>query len=148
MMNFKLNLMSNTKNTNFGKTNVIKNSNILLQQQHPYHLVDPSPWPLVTAISSLGLTTGTVMYMHANNGGGFLAFFSFVMLIVCMGLWWRDVVREATFEGHHTFAVQQGFIYCIRNYVFRSIFLGIFSREFSSKYRNWCCMASKRNYPI
>lgn len=112
MMSSNLKLINiNTKNindTSFGKSTISKNSNILLQQQHPYHLVDPSPWPLLTSICALGLTTGTVMYMHANNGGGFLAFLSFVMLVVCMGLWWRDVIREATFEGHHTLAVQHG----------------------------------------
>ena len=83
----------------------------LLQQQHPYHLVDPSPWPLVTSICAFGLTTGGVMYMHAYSGGNFLYKFSLIMLIVSMGLWWRDVIRESTFEGHHTKAVQTGLRY-------------------------------------
>jgi heme/copper-type cytochrome/quinol oxidase subunit 3 len=115
MMSLNFILKSNSiqymTDLSFKKSNGGKNSNILLQQQHPYHLVDPSPWPLVTSISALGLTTGTVMYMHANIGGGFLSFFSFVMLLVSMILWWRDVIREATFEGHHTAAVQQGLRY-------------------------------------
>jgi len=25
-----------------------------------------------------------------------------------MFVWWRDVIREATFEGHHSFVVQRG----------------------------------------
>ena len=25
-----------------------------------------------------------------------------------MAIWWRDVIREATFEGHHTTYVQKG----------------------------------------
>jgi hypothetical protein len=25
-----------------------------------------------------------------------------------MYVWWRDIIREATFEGQHTFVVQQG----------------------------------------
>ena len=31
---------------------------------HPYHLVDPSPWPLVGSLSALLLTGGGVMWMH------------------------------------------------------------------------------------
>ena len=33
-------------------------------QKHPYHLVDPSPWPLVTAMSLLVLAYGFVLFMH------------------------------------------------------------------------------------
>ena len=30
-------------------------------QKHPYHLVDPSPWPLVTAASLLILAYGFII---------------------------------------------------------------------------------------
>ena len=36
-------------------------------QKHPFHLVDPSPWPLVASIGGLGMTFGGVMsvsYTH------------------------------------------------------------------------------------
>ena len=36
---------------------------------HPYHLVDPSPWPLVGAISALVLAVGAIMYMHEIDTG-------------------------------------------------------------------------------
>lgn len=80
-------------------------------QKHPFHLVDPSPWPISTAFSALGFLTGAVMYMHAYTGGFALFLFGFVLLVTCMGLWWRDVVREGTFQGHHTKAVQLGLRY-------------------------------------
>ena len=62
---------SGLNTTNFSKKHgVEKNLSIVLQQQqHPFHIVDPSPWPLVIVIFALGLTTGTVMYMHSNRGG-------------------------------------------------------------------------------
>lgn len=76
--------------------------------RHPFHIVDPSPWPIFTAFNLLGLTIGLVLYMHRYHGG-FLCFaFHFVLLFLMTGLWWRDVVREATFEGHHTSYVQLG----------------------------------------
>ena len=89
----------------------IKELNIALQQQQPFHLVDPSPWPILTAFSTLGLTTGGVMYMHSFSGGGFLATFSFVVLVAILGLWWQDIVLEATYEGKHTLLVRQGLRY-------------------------------------
>jgi len=76
--------------------------------QHPFHLVPQSPWPFVTSISVLTVTIGAVMYMHSYQMGGFTLGFGLILLIFMMGMWWRDVVREATYEGRHTQAVQRG----------------------------------------
>jgi len=75
---------------------------------HPYHLVDPSPWPYLSASGALGLTFGVALYMHKFENGGLLALISITFIITIMFLWWRDVVREATYQGQHTKAVQKG----------------------------------------
>jgi cytochrome c oxidase subunit 3 len=77
-------------------------------QNHGFHLVDPSPWPILTSFSVLMLTLGTVLYMHGYAGGLFLSKFGLFMVVLMSALWWRDVVREGTFEGQHTIIVQQG----------------------------------------
>jgi len=77
-------------------------------QQHPYHLVDPSPWPLTASLGALGLTSGLVMWFHAYVGGGELLTFGLIGVLFTMYVWWRDIVREATFEGQHTLWVQKG----------------------------------------
>lgn len=77
-------------------------------QQHPYHLVDPSPWPFFTALGVFRVTTGGVRYRHQYATGGALLFAGVCFVSLCRGRWWRDVVREATFQGHHTRAVQTG----------------------------------------
>jgi cytochrome c oxidase subunit 3 len=77
-------------------------------QRHSFHLVDPSPWPLISAFSALLFTFGTVLYMHGYFGGSFLAQLGFFMILFMMFCWWRDVVREATIEGQHTQSVQDG----------------------------------------
>jgi len=76
--------------------------------KHSFHLVDPSPWPLFSAFSALMVTFGGVLYMHGYLGGSFLLKFGFGMIIFMMYCWWRDIVREATFEGQHTITVQNG----------------------------------------
>jgi len=77
-------------------------------QAHPFHLVDPSPWPFVGAMSTLMTTIGAAMYMHSFVGGAYLLPLGIIMVMVSMIVWWRDVIREATFEGHHTYIVQKG----------------------------------------
>jgi cytochrome c oxidase subunit 3 len=86
-------------------------SNNHVIQRHPYHLVDPSPWPLVGALATLATTVGGVMYMHKYSGGGLVLSIGFSMILYTMFVWWRDVIREATFEGHHTSVVQVGLRY-------------------------------------
>lgn len=79
-----------------------------MTQKHPFHLVDPSPWPLRGATSAFMMTTGGVRYMHGYSGGGSVLTFGFVRLLTTMAVWWRDVIREGTFEGQHTTLVQLG----------------------------------------
>ena len=75
-------------------------------QKHPWHLVDPSPWPVVGATAALLLTFGGVMFMHQVTAWIMVA--GLALTVVTMVMWWRDVVREATFQGHHTSPVQIG----------------------------------------
>jgi cytochrome c oxidase subunit 3 len=79
-----------------------------MKKYHPFHLVNPSPWPALSALSALSLIVTLVGCFH-NYVGSFAEFaFSLSNLAVVAGLWWRDVVREATFGGHHTVGVQRG----------------------------------------
>lgn len=46
--------------------------------------------------------------MHSFKLGGLTLLFGLIYLTVIASLWWRDVIREATFEGSHTAKVQTG----------------------------------------
>src|SRR5260221_13443003 len=75
--------------------------------KHPFHLVDPSPWPLLGALSGGALAAGTVLYMH--GAGPWLMIVGLLFVLGCMFLWWRDVVRESTV--FHNAIVQIGLRY-------------------------------------
>ena len=79
-----------------------------IDTRHPFHLVDPSPWPLFASIGAFAATSGGVMYFHGYSGGGLLHITGMATIIYTMYVWWRDIVREGTFEGQHTYMVQQG----------------------------------------
>lgn len=80
-----------------------------LKNRHFFHIVDKSPWPLTTSISLLFLTSSAVLWFHTGVSDFFS--FSFISLILSSILWFRDVVREGTFEGHHTRQVQTSLKY-------------------------------------
>jgi cytochrome c oxidase subunit 3 len=82
-------------------------------KHHDYHLVDPSPWPLVGSVSAFIMAVGAIIWMKSLGGGpGVLGMhgpwvFAFGMLgvLYTMFMWWRDVIKEAN-KGDHTPIVQ------------------------------------------
>jgi cytochrome c oxidase subunit 3 len=72
---------------------------------HPYHMVKPSPWPVVGATAAGCLLGGGVLYMHGEHI--WLMAIGFALVLATMYLWWRDVIREAA-AGDHTVAVTRG----------------------------------------
>ena len=79
-----------------------------IKTKHSWHLIDPSPWPILTSTGAFITTTGLVMYMHSYQNGWFVLFNGLIILLSSTYMWWRDVVREATFEEQHTYSVQRG----------------------------------------
>ena len=75
--------------------------------QHYFHIVDRSPWPLVVAMTLFLTAVGAAKWFHYEDTGRTLLF-GFLLTTLTLILWWRDVVREGTFEGHHTNVVQKG----------------------------------------
>ena len=75
--------------------------------QHYFHIVDRSPWPLLVAASLFITAVGAGKWFHYDDSGLTLLF-GFTLTTFNLIFWWRDVVREGTFEGHHTLVVQKG----------------------------------------
>ncbi|WP_238121599.1 MULTISPECIES: cytochrome c oxidase subunit 3 [unclassified Xanthobacter] len=75
---------------------------------HDYHMVPPSPWPIIGSVSALLLTGGAVVWLHGGT--------SLVMLAGLLGVlytmfgWWRDVILEG-YRGFHTQVVDLGLRY-------------------------------------
>ncbi len=86
-----------------------ENPVVVGSHKHQYHLVDPSPWPLVGSIASLVLVAGTLMWFV--DKGPWVLVLGLLMVLGTMFLWWRDVVNEAEHQGHHSPIVQIGLRY-------------------------------------
>nr|QCC70788.1 cytochrome c oxidase subunit III [Coryphaena equiselis]WNH38473.1 cytochrome c oxidase subunit III [Coryphaena equiselis]BAN83132.1 cytochrome c oxidase subunit 3 [Coryphaena equiselis] len=98
----------------------------MTHQMHPYHMVDPSPWPLTGAAAAMLMTSGLAIWFHFHST--ILMTLGLVILILTVYQWWRDVVREGTFQGHHTFPVQKGLRYGMILFITSEVlfFLGFF----------------------
>ena len=82
--------------------------------KHDYHLVNPSPWPLIGSISATVMALGGVTWMKGMFGlpqhTAWLFFAGLAGVLFTMIVWWRDVVMEAN-TGDHTPVVSIGLRY-------------------------------------
>ena len=85
-----------------------KNFNKLKNEQHPFHLVDVSPWPFMLSLALLNLALSFLCYFHYFKNGSYHFLLSFSILVFYLFMWFADIILESTYEGHHTFKVQQG----------------------------------------
>lgn len=92
----------------------------MTHQTHAYHIVNPSPWPLTGAISALLLTSGLVIWFHYNSTT--LLSLGLLGNILTIYQWWRDIIREGTYQGHHTPIVQKGLRYGIILFIISEVF--------------------------
>ena len=77
----------------------------------PYHLVDPSPWPLLSAFAAGTMAIGGAMFMHKIAMGHAILIAGFLSVLTCMFFWWRDVIKEAVHLKLHSPIVKIGFRY-------------------------------------
>lgn len=77
------------------------------EKTHPYHLVDPSPWPAMMAVAVLVMVVGLATSFHQYPNAGIVLAFGFCFVLYGMFLWWRDVLRESNAD-YHTPRVQTG----------------------------------------
>lgn len=103
-------------------------------QNHPFHLVSPSPWPLYTSISLFLLTSSAALFMHGFEFFGYIVIINLINVAYSMGLWFRDVISEGTYLGNHTSAVQRGLNIGVGLFIVSEVFffLAIFWAFFHS----------------
>ena len=89
----------------------LKNSKSIKAERHGYHIVEPSPWPFITATSIANLVMLCLFYFHYFKITNYWIFFVITYFSLVIGMWFRDVVVEATFQGFHTSDVQRGLRY-------------------------------------
>nr|AMW67974.1 cytochrome c oxidase subunit III [Balmes birmanus] len=94
-----------------------------IHSNHPYHLVDYSPWPLTGALGALFTTTGMIKWFHQYDNS-LLILGNFIMILT-MIQWWRDVTREGTFQGLHTMEVTTGLRWGMILFIISEIFFFI-----------------------
>ena len=74
-------------------------------KNHDYHIIDPSPWPIIASFSALAAAGGFIFWMRDVSWAPWVFGLGIAGILYTMYAWWSDVVQEAE-TGHHTPVVQ------------------------------------------
>nr|YP_009034276.1 cytochrome c oxidase subunit III [Leiolepis reevesii]AHZ61478.1 cytochrome c oxidase subunit III [Leiolepis reevesii] len=98
----------------------------MTHQMHPFHMVNPSPWPILATMATFTLTSGLTIWMHMKTMTLLNLGLTSIMLTAYQ--WWRDIVREGTHQGHHTPKVQKNLRYGMILFILSEVlfFFGFF----------------------
>jgi cytochrome c oxidase subunit 3 len=87
-------------------------------KNHDYHILQPSIWPFLGAVSAFVMLFGAVIWMHGS--GPYMFLIGLVGVLYTMYGWWSDVVGESR-AGDHTpvvrISLRYGFILFIMSEV-------------------------------
>nr|ALO76904.1 cytochrome c oxidase subunit 3 [Trixagus sp. TRI01] len=74
-----------------------------MYKNHPFHMVENSPWPLIISLNLLNSMISMILWMHMTEYK--MLIISMLILLINSFQWWRDITRESTFQGNHTMKV-------------------------------------------
>nr|AVT44058.1 cytochrome c oxidase subunit III [Podagrion sp. JY-2018] len=77
-----------------------------LMLSQPYHLVTLSPWPILMSFSIMVMLIGVMNWFH--NFSLLIMLFGLILSVMVVYQWWRDVIRESSFQGFHVKFVVNG----------------------------------------
>jgi cytochrome c oxidase subunit III len=72
--------------------------------KQPYHVPDPSPWPIVGAVGGFLTVFGIILAAH--YGTYVVLALGVITVLVTMFFWWRDVLKEGAVPGAHSTIVR------------------------------------------
>nr|YP_009480360.1 cytochrome c oxidase subunit III [Gasteruption parvicollarium]ALJ93743.1 cytochrome c oxidase subunit III [Gasteruption parvicollarium] len=78
----------------------------MTKSNFPFHMVSQSPWPILTSMSLMVMLMGSSIFFSYSNS--IILFIGISSTILCMYQWWRDIIRESTYQGFHTKLVCKG----------------------------------------
>ena len=90
--------------------------------KHPFHIVNPRPWPMLRATGAFYMARGISSSINQFETYVILWKIGFFLVLISIYQWWRDVRREATFQGKHTIRVEGGIRLGMVLFIVREVF--------------------------
>nr|DBA43746.1 TPA_asm: COX3 [Bombus skorikovi] len=74
-----------------------------MKKNFPFHMVTLSPWPIMISFNLMNLMLSLISWIYLQNF--FFLMFNLFNFMMTLMMWFRDIIRESTFQGHHSFYI-------------------------------------------
>lgn len=105
------------------------------KKSHDYHIVSPSPWPILLSTTLLLIAVGLVSFIHRWFYGKFVLSLGVFLFFLTLYMWCKDVIQEAIRDKAHTEIVKNGLRFAMLLLIISELMM--FSAFFISFIKSW-----------
>lgn len=95
----------------------------MIKINQPYFILNLRPWPILAAINICNLIISNLIII--NYKFNIILIINFILIFIISIIWWRDVIRERTFQGNHNFYIINLLKFGIVLFIISELFLFI-----------------------
>lgn len=95
----------------------------MIKINQPYFILNLRPWPILISINSFNFLISNIIII--NFKFNLIRLLNLIIMILISIIWWRDIIRERTFQGNHNFYIINLIKLSIILFIISEIFLFI-----------------------
>lgn len=75
----------------------------MIKINQPYFLLNLRPWPILISFNSFNIIISNIIIINFKIN--YFSITNLIIILLIATLWWRDIIRERTFQGNHNFYI-------------------------------------------
>lgn len=75
----------------------------MIKINQPYFILNLRPWPILISFNAFNLLISNIIIINFKIN--IFSFINLIIIFIISSLWWRDIIRESTFQGNHNFYI-------------------------------------------
>lgn len=95
----------------------------MIKINQPYFILNLRPWPILTSINIFNFIISNLIIINFKLN--LILILNLIILILVSISWWRDIIRERTFQGNHNFYIINLIKFRIILFIISELFLFI-----------------------
>nr|AKM70187.1 cytochrome oxidase subunit III [Chaitophorus saliniger] len=89
----------------------------------PYFILNLSPWPILMSTNIFNMMISNIMMLNFKMNSFMMM--NLIMVMTISITWWRDIIRESTFQGNHNFYIMNLIKFSMILFIISEMFLFI-----------------------
>nr|DBA43837.1 TPA_asm: COX3 [Bombus trifasciatus] len=94
-----------------------------MKKNFPFHMVTISPWPIIVSLNIMNLMLSIILWIYLNNLLWMII--NFMNIMMSTSMWFRDIIRESTFQGMHSFYIMSMLKFSMIMFIISELFFFI-----------------------